>query len=105
MIQIGRLEQQGGHTLKTGRIVAVESIGLGAVEVEHSPQLLALQQRDDEFRTRRGVTGDVSRKLMHILDDERLTSRRRRAAHSLAEGDAYACDLALERPEHQLPVL
>ena len=38
---------------------------------------------------------------MHILDQHGFAARRRGAAHALADRDAQAGGLALERPEHQ----
>jgi hypothetical protein len=51
------------------------------------------------------VAGDVAREGVHVLDQHGLAARGGGAAHTLADGDAHAGGLALERPQHQFATL
>jgi vanillate O-demethylase monooxygenase subunit len=85
-----------------GQFGGVEAARHGAVEVDDADHGIAVEQRHDEFRARGCVAGDVAGKIVHVLDHDRLTLRHGGPAHALADGDAHAGRLALERPEHQL---
>ena len=94
-------DKQLGQPLAALAIGLVETPGARAVEVEHPNHFAILDQRHHQLRARIRIASDMARKFMHIPDQHGLAARRRGAAHALADRDAQAGGLALERPEHQ----
>jgi hypothetical protein len=88
--------------LHAGAILVVETRNVRAVDIPHAEQAFPFEQRHDDFRARRDIAGDVAGKRVHVPDHLRLARRRRRAADALADRDAHAGGLALERTDHEL---
>jgi hypothetical protein len=100
--QIRASQQHGGGGLETGAILVIEPGQMRAIDIENAQELPVLNQRNHDFRTRRGIAGDVSRKGVDIGNDESLPPLGRRAANAAPQRNPDAGDLALKRPENQL---
>lgn len=86
-------------------IVAVEARRPWAVEIEYADKTCRSDQRYDEFRAGIGIAGDMTRKFVHIRDDDGLPAQHSRAADTLASRDAHASRLALKRSDDKLIIL
>src|SRR6516162_2946072 len=73
-----------------------------AVEVEHTRDLAALDQRHDQFGTRRRVATDMAREIVDVRDQNRRAARGRGAANAVAERDTHTGGFTLEWPQNQL---
>ena len=60
-------------------IVFVEPVSNGAVEIQNADDSFVNNQGQHDFGLGSGITSDVSRKMMHVGNDDRLPSRRCRA--------------------------
>ena len=95
-----------GERSKTCGIRGIEAVKVRAVDVEHAQQLVVRYERDHDFRARGRIAGDVARESVHVRHHQSARARaRRRAAHAVAERDAHAGGLALERADHELAAL
>ncbi len=61
-----------------------------------------MNERNDDFRSRVGIAGDVTGKIPHIGDDDCGFPNGRRPAYPLAKLNSSAGGLTLKRPENQL---
>src|SRR5512146_1743670 len=97
-----RFHKYSGEPLHARAIGFVEAGQPRAVDIPDADQALAVEQRHDDFRARRRIARDMPGKRIDVGDHLRLPRHRRGAAHALAERDAHAGRLALERPDHEL---
>src|SRR3546814_15523748 len=86
-------------------ILSIETRKRRTVEVEHTEQFVATQQRHHDFRLRGRIAGNVAGERVDVADDLRLAQACRGTAHALAECDPHAGRLALERTDNQLAAL
>ena len=59
-----------------------------------------MNERNDDFRSRVGIAGDVTGKIPHIGDDDCGFPNGRRPAYPLAKLNSSAGGLTLKRPEN-----
>src|SRR5215470_12367463 len=105
-----RLESQSlfmGHEYRSEfiqafRVPVVESADERTIQIEHAKQSLAVKQRHHDLRVRSHVAGDVTRKLMHIRHDDRLTLLRGHTADAFAHRNTNTRRIALKWTKHQL---
>ena len=100
-----RVDKYLRQRFQAARVGGYEARVLRAVEIEHSQQLVAADQRNHDLGVRSRITGDVAGKRVYVFDQHCLALRSGRAAHALAHGNAHARGLALERAQHQLATL
>jgi len=73
-----------------------------AVEIEHTYQCAANNQRHHQFGARRGIACDVAREGFDVRHKDGTALRRGGTADASAEGDTHTGWSALEGPQHQL---
>src|SRR5690349_20245756 len=105
MYDIGRLEEDLHQRLEAARVGLAEAALERAVEVEHADDLAVGDDRDHHLAAGRGIAGDVAGEFVHVGHDDRAPLAGGGAADALAERDAHARGLALERSQDELPVL
>ena len=87
------------------RVPGGKAIRLGTVNVHHAEgRAVHAAQRDNDFRARSAVAGDMAGKRMYVGHDERFVFFKRRAAYAAAGRDAYARGLALKGTEPERAV-
>src|SRR4249919_1881912 len=69
-IQIGSLQQHIHQRAEASTVLLIEACHPGTVKIEHPQEPFLVNQRHHDLGARRRVAGDVSRKGMHVLDDE-----------------------------------
>src|SRR6185503_4414499 len=95
-------DENGDEFIQTLGVLIVKPANGWTVEIQHTKQSFPIKQRHDDFRVRRHVAGDVSRKLVHVRHYDRLELLSRNSAHTLAEGNSHARWITLKRSQHQL---
>ena len=70
--------------LHTRGVFLRETSDCGRIKIEHAHCFPVRINRNDQFRIRSAVAGDMSRKLMHVADKLRLPFPHRRAADTPA---------------------
>src|SRR6188768_561702 len=97
-----RFHEYTRKPLHAGAIGLVETREARTVDIPHADQPFAVVQGHDNFGARGRIARNMTRKRVDVGDNLRLPHRRRRAAHALAERNAHARRLALERPDDEL---
>src|SRR3546814_11678734 len=64
-------------------ILSIETRKRRTVEVEHTEQFVATQQRHHDFRLRGRIAGNVAGERVDVADDLRLAQACRGTAHAL----------------------
>src|SRR5678815_3165102 len=84
------------------RILIVEPAECRTIEIQHAEQSLTIKQWHHDLRIRSNVARDVTRKLVHVRHDDRLTSFGRNAAHALTHRNAHTRWISLKWSKHEL---
>src|SRR6185312_9306947 len=71
-------------------IVSIEPADQRTVEIDYACYPGRTGDRHHQLRPRRRIAGNVTGEGVHILDQDRLPPRHRRAADSLSDGDGHA---------------
>jgi hypothetical protein len=90
-----------GQGLAASLIVFVKARQLGAVEIENANDEVAAKQRDDQFRTRRSVAGNVTREGGYIGHKDRPALGRCCPTDPPPKRNSHAGRTALERTHDQ----
>jgi hypothetical protein len=64
-----------------------------------------MDERDHDFRERRGIAGNMTGKRMHVGYEDCLPPCRGAATNAATQGNAYTGYLSLKRPEHEFATL
>ena len=96
-----------GDRFEPSLVIGIETVRDRAVDVEDADELVACAfigqyKRNDKFRTRCRIAGDVAGERMDVGDALGRAGARGGPAHALVEGNAHAGRQALERTDHQL---
>jgi hypothetical protein len=94
------LNKDTQQLIQSSRVRVVKSSENRAVEIQNAQQRTIPNDRDNNLRIRRAVAGDVAGELVHVIDEHRLSSLRRRTADTLTHRNAHASRLALKRTKH-----
>src|SRR6185503_5961199 len=98
-------DENGDEFIQTLGVLIVKPANRGTVEIQYTKQSFAIKQRHDDFRVRRHVAGDMSRKLVHVRHDDRLELLSRNSAYALAQRNSHTRRITLKRSQHQLLAL
>src|SRR5665213_748263 len=87
-------------TLQPVSIVLVEGIQVQRIDVEHRDQTpTSIHHGHYDFRTRAGITCDVSGKCVDVIDDHCVHFRSYPPADTLAESDLETSERSLVRSD------
>src|SRR3982751_5342517 len=89
-------DEYGHHFIQPFSILIIKALQSWTINVEHTQYSLAVKQWNDDLRIRRSITGDVSRKLMHIRHDNGFTLLRREPAYSFSKRYTHTSGLTLK---------
>ena len=76
------IEEYRGDRFQPGAVLRVKATDDGAIDVEYSYQVAIFHQRNDNFRRRGAITGDMAGKLVDIGHNAGLPRRRRGSKRS-----------------------
>jgi translation elongation factor P len=100
-LPVAAADQARGDGFQARGIAGIEAADVRAVEVEHSEQPARARERHHDLRIRGGIAGNVAGKGVHVVHQHRPALGRGRPAHPLADRDAHARGLALERADDE----
>lgn len=101
-LPITALGQQRCELLKILLVNFIEPVQHGAVDIDDCHQLLVLtarlvdQDRHHDLALAISITCDVSRELVHVVDELRLLGLGGGTAHTSSKGDGLAGNFPLE---------
>src|SRR5690348_16929168 len=101
-VELRRGDEDLHQRFQRARILFGEAPRAGAVEIEHAEDAPAADHGHHHLASRRTVARDVAGKRVHVRHHHAARLRRGRSADALAERNAHARGLALERTEHEL---
>src|SRR5215469_6800218 len=101
-LQRAPLDVNRGDPLHSHLVVRVEARHEGAIQIENAENLAVSDQRDNQFGPGRRVAGDMTRKRMDVLDQDRVSALNSGAANAATDSNAEARRLALERAQDEL---